>query len=466
MGSEGRAAVDVDFKSRKRAPIEGSIALKIDGAEIDSPRRPLHPVTASLNRKVFSPFANNLSEARRQYVTEQQGRKKEVKAYEVEQDVVVYRVLKQQEGSSEYDSDKESLDAYTKMQLETHLGERLHVGISQLHHTIVNGEMRVADTDESLLEMLKRGRDYRRIHGKPVDWDREEAEVLGFERIQKELTKPDAPIGTMMFFVSPQGDIEKGSIYKNNFYDIHHKVSDTEVVSFRFTSGLTPEESQQRLKLVDSRYDRGEIPTDAEFIANPIKVLPGTKGLENPDTIHSFMHVDHKYMSRKKFAVVLSACQPLINDYRQSLTDDPDNIAEHKKRLDILMNYADNVAEELESASGSRVVALSDYQDQKDVRPWIPPQIDRDALSRQKVRVAATGCGSSGGASGSKFSVAEAGQSSYTGENAKNDPNLCRCAQGDGPHFHCPGKGGTCDNAITVGEGTSSCPKCGTGQVC
>src|SRR6185437_5512411 len=192
-----------------------------------------------------------------------QGKHKIVKAYEVEQDVVVYRVLAQQSENNEYQLAKRSLDAYTRVQLETHIGERLNVGISQLRHNIVNGELRVADTDESLLDMLKRGRDYRRKHGKPVDWAREEAEVIGFERIQKELADPNTPVGTMMFFVSPPGDIENGSIYKNNFYDVHYKVSDNQVISFRFTSGLTKDESQERLKRLDKRYKRKEVPTDA-----------------------------------------------------------------------------------------------------------------------------------------------------------------------------------------------------------
>lgn len=375
---------------------------------------------------------DKLAEARNAYVVEQQGKNKIVKAYEVDQDVVVYRVLQQQKQSREYDIAKQSLDAYTKMQLETHLGERLNVGISQLHHNIVDGELRVADTDESLLEMLKRGRDYRREHGKQVDWDREAAEPIGFERIEKELADPNTPVGTMMFNITPPGDIENGSIYKNNFYDVHYKVSQRRVISFRFTSGLTPEESQKRLKVLDKRYDRKEIPTEAEFIANPVKVLPGTKGLENPDAIHNFMHVDHKYMSREKFTVIIQACQPLINEYIQSLVANPDNIVEHKRRLDILMNYADNVADELISAPEGRMVDLFDHRE--DVHPWFPPQIDRNALARQKVREVDTGCGSSGGESPSSvFSVSEFAPS-------KEGGNCTTCNQSSADnHYHCPG---------------------------
>lgn len=50
--------------------------------------------------------------------------------------------------------------------------------------------------------------------------------------------------------------------------------------------------------------------------------------------------------------------------------------------------------------------------------------------------------------------------------NPKDDPNLCRCSQASGPHFHCPGKNETCRHPIVVGEGTSQCPSCGEGKRC
>jgi hypothetical protein len=58
------------------------------------------------------------------------------------------------------------------------------------------------------------------------------------------------------------------------------------------------------------------------------------------------------------------------------------------------------------------------------------------------------------------------GNGDYSGDKAKDDPNLCRCGQGGGPHFHCPGvEGKSCGNAITVGEGISECA-CGAGKNC
>jgi hypothetical protein len=81
------------------------------------------------------------------------------------------------------------------------------------------------------------------------------------------------------------------------------------------------------------------------------------------------------------------------------------------------------------------------------------------------------GSGTSGGSifmqaiNGLRRAVAGGGQD-YSGENADKDPNLCRCSDGSGPHFHCPGKGEPCGHAIVVKKSISSCPKCGAGEKC
>ncbi|HWY80163.1 MAG TPA: hypothetical protein VNW29_07435 [Candidatus Sulfotelmatobacter sp.] len=417
-----------NFSDWKKPPIvDGTAALQPD---TPFPRNSaLQLVKAKRRSSLPESFRDKLVSVRNNFA-ERYGDKR-VKAYEIEQDVVLYKALATEKGTGRYAESKRSLDAYIDMQLQTHLGERLHVGISQLQHNIVDGELRVADTNESLLEMLDRGRTYRRKHGNRVDWDREEAEVVGFARIQEELADSETPVGTMMFFVSPPGNIEQGSNYQKNYFDAYWKIAKNKVLAFRYTSGLTPEESHQRLRLVDSRYDRDETPSDAEMIANPVKIESGTKGLENPDALHNFMHVNHQHMSKQKFDVVMLACQPLREDYKQSLRDNPDNLREHKRRLNILMNYADNVSQELESVSDGKVIAL--FQPQKDVRPWFPSKIDKAALARQEVRVVKTGCGSSGGEVSSPYSVAE--------HASHKEGSICpTCNQSSADnHYHCPG---------------------------
>ena len=434
-------------------PVDGTAALQPD--PVISERPALVSLPSPIDGGAQESLSTKLARARDVFVAQEKGKKKAMDAYEIQQDAVVYRVLAEEKGKLGYEEAKHDLDSYIKMQLETHLGERLHVGISRFTHTIIDGELRVAETNESLYEMIKRGRDYRRENGKPVDWDREDAEVVGFGRIQNMLTDKHTPVGTMMFFVSPPGEVDKGSIYKQNFYDVHHKVSDNRVESYRYTSGLTPEQSQSRLQTLDKRYTRTSVPLDSEFIANPVVIKPGTAGLETPDAIHTYMHVDHAHMSREKFAVVMAACQPLIQEYCRSLADNPDNLAAHQRNLNILMNYADQVAAELETVPAEKVVAFSGTQ--RDARPWIPPAIDEAALANKKVRVTDTGCGSSGGgeSSSSVFSVAEFGKDAdgkckTCGKNSKDN------------HYHCPG----CTKRYsdeTTKDATDRTKQCGCG---
>lgn len=53
-----------------------------------------------------------------------------------------------------------------------------------------------------------------------------------------------------------------------------------------------------------------------------------------------------------------------------------------------------------------------------------------------------------------------------TVEDAKNDPNLCKCGNPSAAHFHCPGENGNCNHPIIVGEGTDACPSCGKEKIC
>lgn len=101
---------------------------------------------------------------------------------------------------------------------------------------------------------------------------------------------------------------------------------------------------------------------------------------------------------------------------------------------------------------------------------------DRHRDLSYRPRAAATSCGPSG----SEESTLENQLNSlgidksslittrtFTIEDAKNDPNLCRCG-GKEPHFHCPGEidGKPCKEAIVVGKGITKCSNCGTGKVC
>src|SRR5690606_6830339 len=108
-------------------------------------------------------------------------------------------------------------------------------------------------TDEPFMNMLIRGRDYRREHGKPIDHSREDAEVEGFAKIEQTLCSPDTAVGTMMISISPPG--EKGSSYTHNFYDIFtlapDKQGDRYIEARRYSSALSNEEYSLKATAID-----------------------------------------------------------------------------------------------------------------------------------------------------------------------------------------------------------------------
>jgi hypothetical protein len=417
----------------------------------------------------FIPFRSSeistaLTRARDIYVAKEKQKDKTVVAYELDQDRVVYAELAKHKGEKEYEHARNSLNDYTRMQIETHIGERLHVGISKFNFRVKDNELMAENAEESMLSMMKRGRDYRRDHGRQVDWAREDAEVYGFEETQSVLSGPETPVGTMMLSISPRGDVEKGSIYKQNFYDVYQKTEDGEVVAYRFTSGLTRAESQEKVRKFDLRYAHDEVPTDTQFLARPIRFDPTTSQFKTPHELHQYLHKEHEFMSQEEFKRTIEICTPMITSLINSLCDNPSAFLQHERNEKILLNAVDEIVQKNRRGEISVFTTKGDEKNLY-VRPWIPTNADISRLLEQSVRQVDTGCGSSGGESA--YSVAEAGgNTTYIGENAKNDPNLCHCSSGDGPHFHCPGKGGGCGHAIVVGKGTSSCPECGEGKVC
>ncbi len=68
--------------------------------------------------------------------------------------------------------------------------------------------------------------------------------------------------------------------------------------------------------------------------------------------------------------------------------------------------------------------------------------------------------GCAGGGSGVSSISSIINRTTYTGENAKNDPDLCRCNSQE-PHFHCD-----CGFPIIVGKGISVCPSCKADEKC
>ena len=410
-------------------------------------------VGSRITRRVGS-LPKELVAARDIFFAQSSKERKSAVAYDHEMDTILYRVLKEQRGTSSYEASKQALDDYISMQLETHLGERLNVGISRFVYRIVDGQLVSEHTQEPVLDMIRRGRDYRRNHGKATDRAREDAEVIGFSDIEDVMTDEHTPPGTMMLYVSLPGDLEEGSNYPSNIYEVHQKTFDGRDIAYRFTSGLTAVESHERLSHFDAWYQRSEVPTDAQFIAKPIRIDPALTGLTTPEEVHQFMHKDHPHLNQEDFVLIKKACEPLIRRYLDSLAANPDDVQSHIIELRRLLNYADNSHKHLQAlrVSSRGVVYQEGYYN---TRPWVAPRIDLDALGRQKVKFVAGGCGKSGD-DASAMSAAE-----FDPDRKGDKCSTCGKKATDS-HYHCPG----CTKTYASEKGKASedmTQKCGCG---
>jgi len=327
----------------------------------------------------------------------------------------------------------EQLNAYTEFQMQTSIGERLNVLQSTYRYDIKEGMLYGENTNEAFLDMIKRGRDYRRKNGNPQDHSREDAEVIGMEIIQSVLCDSNTEIGTTMLSLSPPGG--KGSIYKHNFYDVLTLKQDNKGQRFveanRYSASLTSLEYLEKVQELDPNYS---IPLDEKedvyFLSNPI--LLKEKGEDLADDIHRHMHATHAYMERDDFELVLDIIRPYIDKYLASLQDDPTNDARQGMIYNAILNKADEAADTIMKNRQAGKASLFELKGVTDD--------DIYYYGAREVRALDVGCGFSGGyevgvgglygGEVSPFSVAEFGASTQKSEKLwsyhKGDCRLCR----------------------------------------
>lgn len=349
--------------------------------------------------------------------------------------------------------EREQFASYLETQMETHLGERYNVELSSFSYDIKDGFLWGKDMEEPFIKSLMRGRDFRRVNGKEVDFAREEAEVIGFEKIQSELLDPDTKTGTVMLSLSPRGG--KGSTYQHNFYDIFTLRMDENdrryVEVRRYASALGINDYKEKLGVfIPENIDDHA----AYLLENPLRIPFGL----TPDDIHKHLHRDYEFLDEHSFNLIKKHCKSLISAYAEAIIEQPDNDVLHKTLFNTVLNKADEIEAKLKAKG--EVEIEKEYGDRRSIRA------DVENYAFREVKKINTGCGSSEGYAlpsvpASPFSLAE------FGKRAEDDPNLCRCG-GDKAHFHCPGKkeGKDCRHKIIVGKGIISCPSCGEGKKC
>lgn len=361
------------------------------------------------------------------------------RTYNIEFDAVVYHTLYQYRDLPGYEKARLDLDDYTKFQLETILGERFHTGLSTYTSSIRNGIIYADGMDEPMLDVLERGRLFRENHGSK-DVSREEAEVVGFTKIQDILGDPEIPAGTMMLSISPQGG--RGSIYMHNFYDIFLKRIDEEGNPFvevnRYSSALSKQESLERVQEISPGYGSDEVVDDVYFLANPVMINAGNKKLKTSEDVHKLLHEEHSTMSEEEYREMLKICMPAILSYIEIMCDKPFDTEEHKLAFNAILNIADKVADILKEGINN----TDDIFRRMGIVAWSQRVLGKEelfVLGTLPVRGVDTGCGFSGGfdlglgmyAAGLPFSVG------YFGAEIKKSCSECGGDLGDN-HYHCP----------------------------
>ncbi len=325
---------------------------------------------------------------------------------------VALDVKRAQEGLAEaasledYQRKKNELVSYNKDQMVTNLSERYNVILSTYSYDVRDGELWGKDMGEPFMQSLKRGRDYRREYGSSIDYRREDAEVIGFKKIQDVMTDEDTPIGTMMLSVSPPG--LEGSTYSHNFIDIHTKKiqesGEVYVESQRVSSGLSIEEYGEKI----SAFAEIAIDFDdpgAYFLENPIAI----ENTLTPDDLKFYLYKEHEHMDEETFTLIKENVSCLIERYAEAVVERPDFTQEHRILYNAVLNKADVIARGIQGDGLENFRASINFYDDYD------EQQDIEYYGYQEVKVVSAGCGLSGGynvsreASSSPFSVIEFG---------------------------------------------------------
>lgn len=285
-----------------------------------------------------------------------------------------------------YEKEREDFLAYTPTQLEKLLGERFHVLLSEYRYNIKDGQLWGEHLNEPFINSIKRGRDYRRVDGgNPADFAREDAEVIGFEKIEAVLTDPDIPIGTTMLSFSPPS----GS-YVENFRDEHRKEIDEDGVVYihsrRISSGLTVSETQEKIRAFTD-FEVDDRDSAASFLANPIKIPPAM----TPQDIQDYLHKEHAYGDKRIVDLVQRHTRPLAMRISRDFLDRPGDKRGHKIQVNAYLNKADELYERIEREGvdvwENIFVLDSDMMVENDI----------EEFGLKPVREVLTGCGESGG---------------------------------------------------------------------
>ncbi len=355
-------------------------------------------------------------------------------------DTQVYRELASQKKSltqEEFVRRKAQINLRTRHNLETALGERFKVEISQVNYQVIDGHLQSPEHDGPFVEIVKHGQKYRQKNDSK-ETARELAEVEGFTRAEKILTDPQFD-GVKIIIISPRG--QNGSIYQHNFFDIWEKRGDCVTMS-RYTTSATYEQLREAAAAVDQFNNLPQNPADADFLKTPLLAY---KSLEQ---ILSLFPPDEGIITRQELEEITAICSQLIINYVNNPL---------LKTYIALLNFADALVKKAPSLETLiRETAHFQTYSTPDVGSRINQLINY--FGNFPVRQVAAGCGLQGDPSpifNFQFSIFNFNPYSVA-EFGKNCPECHASAD----HFHCPRDKGGCGGKIPSGAGITKCPYC------
>lgn len=332
--------------------------------------------------------------------------------------------------SEEYQRQKDQFESRTTENLKSEIRERFCTVEYQTNYIFENGKLINPHHDEPFTQIIQRGITYRRQNGS-IDQVREQAELIGFERIEKIFSDADAP--KTVVSISPRGNSR--SVYKHNFFDVFQGQTGSQIKMTRFTSTASLEDFQLAAQKLNAATPRPFAASDAYFLAHPIETTVTL------DEILKTIELDNNAMEKELAESIIEICMPLILAY----VHNPGEIT-----YKAAVNLADILAGKKQL---SDPVILKLIENPLPYTSYhIPATLYH--LASLPVRQVATGCGISG---------LKNNEGSFSSRNVLNPWSVADFAVGEDEYgtleIHCEECGTTYQR--TSGKLEKNCRKCG-----
>lgn len=353
--------------------------------------------------------------------------------------------------NAEFKRQEEQLSLRFEEDLKSEIRERFCTQQYQTIYTLRDGKLINRQYDQPFGQIIKKGIESRRQNGS-TDQTREQAELIGFERIEQILNGIAEPSSVVS--ISPRG--AKESIYQRNFFDVFQKQENGQIIMTRFTSTATLEGFQAAAQKLNPGEPRPIVPTDAYFLSHPLKT---TASLEQ---ILEAIELDKTAMEKDYVESIVENCMPVILAYVNNPSEAgyraAVNFADILAGKKTLPNFQsnDSAIERLSDSLSFRSTINLDFRRQRKSHGTVYQLSTINYLASLPVRPVQTGCGISGSTgigSVQTFSKLSAWSVADFGRGGLDE---------DKSDFPCP----RCGHNITYGAGITECPGCGLEAAC